>query len=235
MAGPARLRGAEGGAMMRLHHVQYGRSFRVLWLYEEIGEAVLGPLEIVEHRIGSKEMRESDLPRLSPAVRIPAIELDGLEMSESGAIVQHLCETCAPALDRTGWRCGAARLPAVDPFRRDAGQSCREPQPADGLPAPPAKPSPVVVKLTVARLRQTVAGMEARLGAGYLLPSGFSGADVMMGFNLFAIPYFVDLAPFPKVRAYKALLETRAAHRRACAREGAQRFYTQDFYPVPEA
>ena len=84
--------------MITLHHVQYGRSFRVLWLLEEIGRDVIGPVNIVEHQIGTKEMAQSSLAQISPAVRIPAIEMDGVEMSESGAIVQHLCETFA--LDR---------------------------------------------------------------------------------------------------------------------------------------
>lgn len=218
-----------------LHHVQYGRSFRVLWLYEEIGAAALGPLELIEHRIGTREMRESDLARLSPAVRIPAIRMDGLEMAESGAIVQHLCETHAPELDRP---LGHAERPAFLQWIHFAETQASLVENLNlqmVFLRPPAKPSAVVVKLTVARLRQTVAGMEARLEAGYLLPSGFSGADVMMGFNLFAIPYFVDLAPFPKVRAYRDLIASRPAHQRACAREGVQRFYTQDFYPVPEA
>ena len=45
--------------MITLHHMQYGRSFRVLWLLEEIGLDRIGPLEIVEHRIGTPEMRIS--------------------------------------------------------------------------------------------------------------------------------------------------------------------------------
>lgn len=221
--------------MIRLHHVQYGRSFRVLWLYEEIGAAALGPLEIVEHRIGTKDMRDSDLPRLSPGVRIPAIEMEGLEMAESGAIVQYFCETRAAHLDRP---VGDAERPAYLQWIHFAETQASLVENLNlqmVFLRPPAKPSPVVVKLTVARLRQTLEGMEARLGEGYLLPSGFSAADIMMGFNLFAVPYYVDLAPFPKIRAYKALIESRAAHRRACEREGPQRFYDRDFYPVPEA
>jgi glutathione S-transferase len=57
----------------------------------------------------------------------------------------------------------------------------------------------------------------------------------MMGFNLFALPYYLHLDAFPNVRAYKARIEARPAHQRAVAREGPQRFYAQDFYPVPEA
>jgi glutathione S-transferase len=85
-------------------------------------------------------------------------------------------------------------------------------------------------------LRQTVRGLESRLeGRDWLLPSGFSAADIMMGFNLFALPYYLHLDAFPNVRAYKARIEARPAHQRAVAREGPQRFYAQDFYPVPEA
>lgn len=221
--------------MITLHHVPYGRSFRVLWLLEEIGVARFGGLEIVEHRIGSAEMRQSDLARISPAIRIPAIVHDGLEMSESGAIVQHLCETHAPEL-----------MPAAgDPERPAWLQWLHFAETQASLIEnlnlqmvflrPPAKPSPVVVKLTVARLRQTLAGLEARLVRdNWLLPSGFSAADVMMGFNLFAAPFYVDLEPFPRLRAYKARMEARPAYRRAVAREGPQSFYAQDFYPVPE-
>ncbi len=220
----------------RLHHVQYGRSFRVLWLIEEIGlEDRLGPLEVIEHRIGTPEMRESDLPRLSPAVRIPALQIGDLEMSESGAIVEYLCETYAPGLGRA---VGHPERPAWLQWVHYAETMASLIENLNlqlVFLRPPARPSPVVVKLTVARLRQTLAGMEARLEGDWLLPGGFSGADVMMGFNLFAAPYYVPLDGFPRLLAYKARMEARPAYQRCVAREGPQRFYAQDFYPVPEA
>ena len=221
----------------RLHHVQYGRSFRVLWLIEEIGlEARLGPLEIVEHHIGTQQMRDSDLPRVSPATRIPALEIGDLAMSESGAIVEYLCETYAPGLGRA----------IGDPERPLWLQWVHYSETMASLIEnlnlqlvflrPPARPSPVVVKLTVARLRQTLAGMEARLAEnGWLLERGFSAADVMMGFNLFAAPYYVRLDEFPRLQAYAARMRERPAYQRTIAREGPQRFYAQEFYPVPEA
>ncbi|CUH80260.1 glutathione S-transferase family protein [Tropicibacter naphthalenivorans] len=221
--------------MIRLHHVQYGRSFRVLWLLEEIGIETFGGLEVIEHQIGSAAMRESDLGRVSPATRIPAIEYKGLEMSESGAIVEYLTETYAPELNR---RIG-------DPERASWLQWVHYSETMASLIEqlnlqmvflrPPAKPSPIVIKLNVARLRQTLAGMEARLSGDWLLPGGFSAADIMMGFNLFAAPFYVKLDEFPKLQAYKARMEARPAYQRCIAREGAQRFYAQDFYPVPEA
>ncbi|MGR3366570.1 MAG: glutathione S-transferase family protein [Sagittula sp.] len=221
--------------MIRLHHVQYGRSFRVLWLLEEIGVERFGGLEIVEHRIGTREMAESGLARVSPAVRIPAIEMDGLEMSESGAIVEYLVETFAPGLGRAPGDADRAAYLQWIHFAETQASLIENLNLQMVFLRPPAKPSPVVVKLTVARLRQTLRGMEARLSGDWLLKGGFSAADIMMGFNLFAAPYYVKLDEFPKLMAYKARMEAREAYQRAVAREGEQRFYTQDFYPVPEA
>ncbi|SMX36659.1 glutathione S-transferase family protein [Maliponia aquimaris] len=222
--------------MIRLHHVQYGRSFRVLWLLEEIGIERFGGLEVIEHRIGTPAMRESDLPRVSPAVRIPAIEWDGLEMAESGAIVEHLTERCAPELGRTPDHPERPAYLQWIHYAETQASLIENLNLQMVFLRPPAKPSPIVVKLTVARLRQALAGMEARLGGrDWLLPGGFSSADVMMGFNLFAVPYYVKLDPFPELQAYKARIEARPAYARAVAREGAQRFYDRDFYPVPES
>ncbi len=221
--------------MIRLHHVQYGRSFRVLWLLEEVGVERFGGLQIVEHRIGTREMAESGLARVSPAVRIPAIEMDGLEMSESGAIVEYLVETFAPGLGRAPGDADRAAYLQWIHFAETQASLIENLNLQMVFLRPPAKPSPVVVKLTVARLRQALRGMEARLSGDWLLEGGFSAADIMMGFNLFAAPYYVKLDEFPKLMAYKARMEAREAYQRAVAREGEQRFYTQDFYPVPEA
>lgn len=221
--------------MIRLHHVQYARSFRILWLIEEIGVDKVGGLEVVEYTIGSPDMRAGDLPRLSPAMRIPAIEFDGLEMSESGAILEYLTETLAPELNRPiGHPERAAFLQWVH-FAETMGSLIEQLNLNLVFLRPPAKPSPAVVKVNVARLRATLTGMETRLGnQDWLLPDGFSGADIMMGFNLFAAPYYVPLDDFPKLQAYAARIAARTAYQRAVDREGPQRFYRQDFYPVPE-
>lgn len=226
--------------MMRLHHVQYGRSFRVLWLLEEIGADRFGGLDVVEHRIGTKEMGESALRHVSPAVRIPAIEWDApdgrLEMSESGAIVEYLVEGFAPELGRAPGSAERAKYLQWIHYAETQASLIENLNLQMVFLRPPATPSAVVVKLQVARLKQTLRGLEAALPEdGWLLPGGFSAADIMMGFNLFAAPFFVRLEEFPKVSAYKARMGARPAYRRAVEREGPQRFYAQDFYPVPEA
>ncbi|MCT4557449.1 MAG: glutathione S-transferase family protein [Pelagimonas sp.] len=222
---------------LRLHHVQYGRSFRVLWLLEEIGLADrLGThLDVVEYHIGTREMRESELPQVSPAVRIPALEIGDVQMAESGAIVEYITETYAPEL---GVRAGdAARHEYLQWVHYSETQASLIEQLNLQMVflRPPAKASPVVLKLNVARLRATLKGLEQRLeGRDWILDRGFSAADIMYGFNLFAAPFYVRLDAFPNICAYKARMEAMPSFLRAVAREGKQRFYTQDFYPVPE-
>ena len=221
----------------RLHHVQYARSIRVLWLIEEIGlEDKLGRTrEVLEYQIGSKQMYEGDLPKVSTASRVPALEIGNKRISESGAIVQYLIEEFAPEL-------------GVDPGgaeRTDYLQWIHYSETMASLVEqlnlqmvflrPPAKPSPIVIKLNVARLRNSLVGLEARLeGRDWLLDKGFSGADIMLAFNLFAVPYYVKLDEFPNILAYKARVEAMPSYQRVIEREGEQRFYHQDFYPVPE-
>ena len=219
--------------MIRLHHVPFSRSFRVLWLLEEMGL----DFEVVHYSIRDGSLRAPAFLAISPAGRVPALEIGGEVLFESGAILQTLCEKYpaagfAPApgtpdraryLELIGYAETMAslieNLNLQHVFLRD-----------------PAQASPVVIKLMTARLGATLAGLEAMLNErdDYLLRSGFSAVDAMMGFNLFAAPYYVKLDPFPGLRAYRARLEARPAFRGARARDGEQDFYTRDFYPVPE-
>ncbi|WP_432447889.1 glutathione S-transferase family protein [Aliiroseovarius marinus] len=220
----------------RLHHVQYGRSVRVLWLIEEIGlEDILGePLDVVEYQIGSREMYESNLRNVSPATRIPALEIGDISMSESGAIVEYLTETYAPALGVAAGQLGRVEYLQWIHYAETMASLIEQLNLQMVFLRPPAKASPVVLKLNVARLRHVMAGLEARLeGRAWLLDSGFSAADIMMGFNIFAAPYYVKLDDFPNLSAYKARIEAMPSYQRVIAREGEQRFYAQDFYPVP--
>lgn len=219
--------------MIRLHHVPFSRSFRVLWMLEELG---LEP-EIRTYSIREGTTRSADLIAVSPAGRVPALEIDGIALAESGAIVQYLAETRPEA----GLGCAVGDpergryLQAIH-FAETMGSLIEQLNLNHVFLRPPAKPSPAVVKLNTRRLALTLEALERMLeGRAFLLERGFSAADVMMGFTLFAAPYFVPLEPLPGVRAYRARLEARPAFARAWARDGVQDFYDRDFYPVPEA
>lgn len=214
--------------MIRLHHVPGSRSFRILWLLSEMG---LTP-EIKTYSIAAGDMQTPEYRRLSPAGRAPALEIDGLTLFESGAITEYLCESrpehrLAPAagsLERPRFlECLnfaetqanlVANLNLQYVFLRD-----------------PAMRSPVVLKIETRRLGLTMEAVENGLqGQDYMLKSGFSAADTMMGFNIEAASHFVRLDPFPCVRAYAERMKARPAYQRAAEIDGPNPFYTQEFY-----
>lgn len=216
--------------MIRLHHVPWGRSFRVLWLLQEMG--ITPDLEL--YQIGTRKMQEPGLKDRSPAGRIPALEIDGRTIFESAAILQYLCET-RPEF-------GFGRAPG-DPDRvaylEGLGFAETQASLVEQLNLnhlflrPPAKPSPAVVKLNTLRLKGTLAALDGMIAGEYLLPSGFSAADAMLGFNLFAAPYYVRLDPWPDLQAYWERLQARPAYQAAAEIEGPQTFYAKEFYEVP--
>ena len=217
--------------MTRLHHVQYGRSFRVLHLLLEMG---IEP-EIVAYQIGDKAMR-TDLIAHSPAGRIPALEIDGETIFESSAILHYLCETRPEhGFGRATGHEERTRFLELMSFAETQASLIEQLNLNHLFLRPPAKPSPTVVKLNTLRLADTLRALNGMLAGDYLLPSGFSAADAMVGFNLFAAPFYVDLSPWPGLQAYWERLSARPAFQRAIEIEGPQRFYAQDFYPVPEA
>ena len=217
--------------MIRLHHVPFSRSFRVLWLLEELGLEA----EVVAYSIRDGSMRRPDLQAASPAGRVPALEIDGLRLFESGAIVQYLAETRAEA----GLGCPPgdperARYLAAIHFAETMGALLEQLNLNHVFLRDPSQASPVVIKLNTRRLAATLAAFDAMLGErAWILERGFSAADTMMGFNLLAAPHFVPLDAYPAVAAYRARMETRPAFCRARARDGAQDIYDRDFYPVP--
>ena len=75
--------------MIRLHHVAFSRSFRVMWALEELGL----DYDVVRYRIEDGSLRSPEMLAMNPGGRAPALEIDGLTMSESGAMLVYLAAT----------------------------------------------------------------------------------------------------------------------------------------------
>ena len=86
--------------MITLHHVEQTRSMRTLWLLHELEV----PFEVSIHAF-DKSLRDPGYLAISPAGRVPSLEIDGERMFETGAIAEYLCERFSP--DRLGRMPGA--------------------------------------------------------------------------------------------------------------------------------
>lgn len=218
--------------MIRLHHVPLGRSFRVMWLLEELGLE----FEVAYYSIRDGSMRTPAFLELSPAGRVPALEYQGEVLFESGAILQYLCEAHPEAgLQPEVGHPDRARFLEMMCYAETLGSLVENLNLNRVFLRDPADASPVVIKLLTARLRAALGAIEARMDHAHLLPSGFSAADVMFAYGFLLARYYVEIDQFPKLSAYWARLAERPAYQRAKARDGEQDLYDQDFYPLPEA
>ncbi|APG61905.1 hypothetical protein LPB140_02655 [Sphingorhabdus lutea] len=75
---------------IKLHHLGYSRSTRIIWLLEEAGIEY----ELIEHhRNPATNRSQDDLKAVHPLAKAPAVEVDGRTMVESSAIIEYLLET----------------------------------------------------------------------------------------------------------------------------------------------
>ncbi len=214
--------------MIRLHHCHQTRSMRTLWLLNELGvefELVLHPFD--------KSLRSDDYLALNPAGRVPALEIDGKTLWETGAITEYLCERFPDA--------GLGRMPGY-PERADwliwvhfaetlSQHGAALTQQHVALYDDTMR-SPIVMKLEAKRLEKCYAAIEGRLeGRDYLLDTGFSAADISVGQALYMTRHFARLEPFARLAAWYGRITDRDGFRAALPPEGAALLYAQDFYP----
>ena len=218
---------------MILHHIPFSRSFRVLWTLEELGLKV----NLKIYSIGDGSTRSKELLRCSPAGRVPALEFDdGSVMFESAAILQVLAETHPEfELDRPVDHPDRHRFLEMLGFAETIGGELEMLNLQHLFLRDPKDISVTVAKLNTARMKIGLGAVNAMLdGQDWLCRSGFSVADIMMGFNLFCARYFIDMEPFKNLAAYRLRINARPAYQRACNKDGVQEFYKQDFYPIPK-
>ena len=213
--------------MIRLHHCPETRSMRTLWLLHELGvefDVITLPFD--------KTLRSPEFLELNPAGRVPALEIDGDVMFETGAITEYLCERFPEA--------GMGRAPG-DAERRDwlvwmhfaetISQHTAALTQQHVAIYPPEKRSPLVTRLEAKRLEKTFNALEGRLtGRDYLLDSGFSAADVSVGQAVYMAMHYVRLEPFPAISAWWARVTARPAYQAALPKPGEGRLYPQAFY-----
>ncbi len=213
--------------MIRLHHCHQTRSMRSLWLLHELGVR----FDVVVHPF-DKSLRSIDYLALNPAGRVPALEIDGRVIWESGAITEYLCE----------------RFP-----EKGLGRGSGDPERADWLIwvhfaetisqhtaaltqqhialYDDAMRSPTVMRIEAKRLEKCYGALDRRLmGRDWLLDSGFSAADIGVAQALYMARRFAKPEPFPALSAWYGRATDRPAFRKSLPPKGADLLYTRDFY-----
>ncbi|MFV2035680.1 MAG: glutathione S-transferase family protein [Halocynthiibacter sp.] len=228
------MKTAMGTGLIRLHHAHQARSMRIIWLLEEIGV----PYELVVHDFFDKSMRAPDYLAISPAGRVPALEIDGRVMMESGAMLEYLCERFPEAgLGRAhGQR---ERMEWLDwiHYGETIGQHCANLTQGLIVLYEDWMRSPTQLKLEVRRLVKTLGRIELQLADGrdWLLAGGFSAADCAVAYPVYAGQHFIRLDDLPRTAAYWQRFAARPSFDRALPPDGARRLYSREFYEVPDA
>ncbi|MEX5729498.1 glutathione S-transferase [Rhodovulum iodosum] len=217
--------------MIRLHHCPQARSFRTLWLMHEMGL----DFETRRYSFFDKSLRQPDYLALSPAGRVPALEIDGRVLFESGAITEYLVETRPD--------CGLGRFPG-DAERADwlewlhfaetMGQHIAILTQQHIVLREDWMKSPTVMRLEAKRLEKVLEVVDRVVERrDWLLPSGFSAVDTNIGYGVMIARRFVPAALLPAVDAYYGRLADRPAFRKAVEEDGPAEIYGRDFYEAP--
>ena len=198
--------------MLIVHHLGRSQSERIVWLCEELAI----PYELKRYA-RAPLLAPADYKALHPIGTAPVITDGDLVLSESGAIMQYIIA-----------RYGGGRLALADGhpgfahflfwfhFANGTLQSLMGRCMMLGR-LKPAEDNPLLVA-SRERLDRAFDLVEARTKeAQYFAGAEFTAADIMMGFSLTTMRYFLpyDLARLPSLRAYLKRIGERPAYRRA--------------------
>ena len=199
---------------LTLYHAPKSRSVRIVWLCEEAGI----PYELKTFPVRGDYMASDDFGAVNPNRKVPAIEDDGIILFESIAIMEYLLAKhghgdLAPA---------PSDSKAYGPYLQwlhygEAGMGNYVTMAlAHRALLPEAHRSEAMAAWGTAETKKTLDVLAGPLGAhDYLLPSGFSAADISVVYMLLLAKFAGLSKEFPEpVSAY---------FERCTAREGWQK------------
>lgn len=200
--------------MLTVHHLGKSQSERIVWLCEEL--AVPYALKRYD-RDGRTMLAPSDYKALHPLGAAPVITDGDVVLAESGAIMDYIL-----GLYGEGRLIVAPGEPGYADYLYWFHFTNGTLQPAlgrsmilqrGGVPA-----DTPIVKAMNDRLTLALGIVERRVAdVPWLAGAAFTAADIMIGFTLTTMRYFVsfDLAPYPAIRAYIQRFAGRPAYRAA--------------------
>lgn len=204
--------------MLTVHHLNNSRSQRIVWLCEELGI----PYAIVKHQRNADTQRSPDsLNAVHPLGKAPTIEHDGQIIIETDAIIEYVCNVCAD-----GRLSRAPRSPEYGQYLQWLAYSEGTLFPGlavDLIYAWTGGGNATLMGFFDVEIMKNHQFLENSIAnRDYILPSGFSAADVNLGWTLEFSECRGRLKTFPALRAYLARLRGRDAYKRALERGGPQ-------------
>jgi len=193
-----------------LHHLEYSRSTRVIWLLEEMGT----PYEMVRHQRDPQTFRAPPgLAEVHPLSKAPTVIVDGHVMVESGAIIEYLIErfgseTLAPA--------NAKDRPAYLEWLHFAEGTMASPVIFSALAPRFGGLGPMLGGFMGAEVTKLLDHVErAVTGHDYLVGDRLSGADINMAYLLEVATASKQIGDRPNLIAYLERLRARPAYQKS--------------------
>ena len=202
--------------MLKLHHLERSRSTRILWLMEELAL----PYELVAYQRDPQTARApASLHGVHPIGKAPILEDGALTIAESGAIIEYVVDAYgagdfAPARGSADharyleWL-HFAEGTAIFPVMLQLLGAWMGP-----LPAPMQAFAQRDIDLILDRIAKAV---EA---GGYVMASGFTAADIQIGYVVGLARMGGMIGARPALQAYLDRLEARPAYARAIEKGG---------------
>jgi glutathione S-transferase len=203
--------------VLKIHHLGHSQSERIVWLCEELDV----PFELQKYqRDPVTRLSPPELKALHPLGAAPLIEVDGMLLAESAAIVEFILA-----------HHGRGRL-QYEPAHPLFAPYLYWFHFANGNLQPVMHRSMTVERCGLAldhpmrtstreRLDKVLRLMETQLSQNdYLAGSEFTAADIMSVFSLTTMRLFhpVDLRPYSNILNYLQRIGTRPAYQRAMAK-----------------
>ncbi|MGI4984836.1 MAG: glutathione S-transferase family protein [Janthinobacterium lividum] len=203
--------------MLKIHHLGHSQSERIVWLCEELDI----PYTLEKYtRDPVTRLSPPALKALHPLGAAPLLEVDGMLLSESAAIVEFILA-----------RHGEGRLQYKADHPRFASYLCWF-HFANGNLQPVIMRSLTVARCGLApehpvraaaqgRLDQVLTLIDTQLAqSDHLAGETFTAADIMSVFSLTTMRLFfpIDLTPYPRILAYLQRIGARPAYQRAMAK-----------------
>ncbi len=206
--------------MITVHHLNNSRSQRILWLLEELGL----PYEIVKYqRDATTNLAPPELLKVHRLGKSPVVEMDGLTLIESGAIIDSILRNH-----------GGGRLVPED------GSADYERYQMWLHYAEGSAMLPLMLQLYTSRLGEAAAPLQPRIasemanhlgfvesemvGRDWLIGNSLTGADIQMSFIGEIAGVFGVRGSYPAMDAWVKRFQARAPYQRALEKGGTYSF-----------